>query len=187
MDTLVHVVVTVLQLYINTHSIQGQTHICKHTFSHKQKTPAVYFVTDSENRNTNNMPHASAPTTCLIADKGTDTQSLSPHLSLLSFFFSFLCSLFGSYISQSIITQLMFLASSLNLIHLCDKGPERHMEPVNISLFIHSCVSHSTSGIHHIDPVCHQAGMWPCNVSECSKRWLNRWGGDFDINQPVLF
>lgn len=78
-----------------------------HFFS-QAKTPAVYFVTETENHNTNNMPHALVLTTCLILDKGIDTQSLS--LFIPSFLFPIIFSLFGSYISQSVIAQLMFLA-----------------------------------------------------------------------------
>lgn len=83
-------------------------------FFSQVKTPAVYFVTETENHNTNNMPHAFVPTTCLIFDNGTDTQSLSSYIPPL--FCPIALSLFGSYISrtsyisQSILTQLMFLA-----------------------------------------------------------------------------
>lgn len=49
------------------------------------KTPAVYFVTETENHNANNMPQALVWTACLIVDKDSDTQSFSP-LSTFSFF-----------------------------------------------------------------------------------------------------
>lgn len=57
-----------------------------HFFS-QAKTPEVYFVTGTENHNTNNMPQVLVPTTCLILDKGSDTQS---------FLFPFFLTLFGS-------------------------------------------------------------------------------------------
>lgn len=79
-----------------------------HFFS-QAKTPAVYFVTETENHNANNMPKALVWTACLIIDKGIDTKSFFPFIHL--FFFPFFLSPFGSRISQSILTQLMFLAS----------------------------------------------------------------------------
>lgn len=62
------------------------THMQTHFFS-QAKTPAVYFVTETENHNTNNMPHALVPATCLILDKGTDTQSLFLFIPLFFFLF----------------------------------------------------------------------------------------------------
>lgn len=83
--TFVHVVVIVLQLYINTLNTRTDTHMQTHFFS-QAKTPAVYFVTETENHNANNMHKALVWTACLIIDKGKDTILLSIHLSTFSFF-----------------------------------------------------------------------------------------------------
>lgn len=85
------------------------THMQTQFFS-QAKTAAVYFVTETENHNTNNTPPALVSTTCLILDKGTDTQSLSPYTCPFLFSFLLFLWIFGSYISQSILTHLMFLA-----------------------------------------------------------------------------
>lgn len=82
----------VLRLSINKLNIRTATHMQTHFFS-QAKTPAVYFVTETENHNANNMPHALVPTTCLIFDKGTDTQSLFPSILSFSFSYSLLASL----------------------------------------------------------------------------------------------
>lgn len=67
------------------------------------------------------------------------------------------------------------------------------MEPVNISLFIHSRVSNSTSVIHYIDPVCHQAGMrprfWvlPVRDAETGEGVPETAESHSDINHNVVF
>lgn len=77
------------------------THMQTRFFS-QAKTAAVYFVTETENHNTNNMPPALVSTTCLILDKGTDTQSLSPYTRPFLFFSSYFSeSLAPTYVKAS--------------------------------------------------------------------------------------
>lgn len=72
-STSLHVCVLLARNHVQTHTKYQDRYTFENTFS-QAKAPAVYFVTETENHNTNFMPQALVPTTCLIYDKSSNTQ-----------------------------------------------------------------------------------------------------------------
>lgn len=109
--------------YKHTLDPRTDSHMQTHFFS-PANTPSVYFVTETENHNTNNMPHALFSTTCSILDKGTDTQSLS--LSFPPVSFSFFSEPLWPLHSSNLPHAVHVFGFSLNLIYFCDKKPRTY-------------------------------------------------------------
>lgn len=109
--------------YKHTLDPRADSHMQTHFFS-PANAPSVYFVTETENHNTNNMPHALFSTTCSILDKGTDTQSLSLNFPPVSFS-SFSEPLWPLH-SSNLPHAVHVFGFSLNLTYFCDKKPRTH-------------------------------------------------------------
>lgn len=150
---------------IHKHTLTTRTEMQTHFFS-QAKTPAVYLGQWNWKTTAQTIcPLLLVLTTCL--DKDTDTQSLSLFIPPFSDFPLFVLEDSLEFTIFRTRSQIWFFFCQI-LISFVLKATIRHMEFVNVSSFsILRCPQTSSS--------CHRAAMWPCNISECTDKWWNRW------------